>query len=40
MFWYIAMGRLRLTLSFGSPKNWLHSGSHDAAQNIVHVLAV
>ena len=31
MFCHIAMGRRRSTLSLGLSKNWLQSGSHDAA---------
>ena len=40
MFRYIAMGRRRSTLSLGSSKNWLHSGSHDAAQNIAFMYSL
>ena len=36
MFVHIAMGRCRSTLS----KNWLHSGSHDAIQNIVFMYSL
>ena len=40
MFRHIAMGRRRSTLSLGSSKNWLHSGSHDAAQNIAFMYSL
>ena len=36
MFVHIAMGRCRSTLS----KNWLHSGSHDATQNIAFMYSL
>jgi hypothetical protein len=40
MFRYIAMGRRSSTLSLGLSKNWLHSGSHDAAQNIAFMYSL
>ena len=40
MFRHIAMGRRRSTLSLGLSKNWLHSGSHDAAQNIAFMYSL
>ena len=40
MFVHIAMGRCRSTLSLGSSKNWLHSGSHDATQNIAFMYSL
>ncbi len=40
MFRHIAMGRRRSTLSLGSSRNWLHSGSHDAAQNIAFMYSL
>ena len=40
MFCHIAMGRRRSTLSLGLSKNWLHSGSHDAAQNIAFMYSL
>ena len=40
MFRHIAMGHRRSTLSLGLSKNWLHSGSHDAAQNIAFMYSL
>ena len=40
MFRHIAMGRRRSALPLGSSKNWLHSGSHDAAQNIAFMYSL
>ena len=40
MFRHIAMGRRRSTMSLGSSKNWLHSGDHDAAQNIAFMYSL
>lgn len=40
MFRHIAMGGRRSTLSLGLSKNWLHSGSHDAAQNIAFMYSL
>jgi len=40
MFCHIAMGRCRSTLSLGLSKNWLHSGSHDDAQNIAFMYSL
>ena len=37
---HIAMGRCRSTLSLGLSKNWLHSGNHDAAQNIAFMYSL
>ena len=40
MFRHIAMGRCRSALPLRSSKNWLHSGSHDAAQNIAFMYSL
>ena len=40
MFRHIAICRRRSTSSLGLSKNWLHSGSHDAAQNIAFMYSL
>ena len=37
---HIAMGRCRSALPLRLSKNWLHSGSHDAAQNIAFMYSL
>lgn len=40
MFRHIAMGLRRSTLSLGLSKNWLHIGSHMAAQNVAFMYSL
>ena len=40
MFVHIAMGRCRSALPLRLSKNWLHSGSHDATQNIAFMYSL